>query len=340
MKMSKLFSLLVIGFLSFYSTAQDCIYIGNISQSTLGQGITGPGVNSNTGGLDFDIDVSNTNLVDEQSYAKVIHLGSIDYALECRNLGGEIVLTTDEIPMYFNEHVTMSTAFEENGEFEEDDYIEVYYRLDGGEEIMFDAGRVTGDFNDASFSKRINVEEVEFIQIVIRLKNDDVDERHRMTKLSVTPADYPSILGFSSPNSEVNEPTSGETNHLVEFYRHAYFIRSSGDLGNHQVTITDNLTGSATPGVDYNFTPQNFSLNSSDGCNALKNAEVAILADSDDDETPETIDLLMTVSSPSPSFHQTRTTLHTITINQSTALPLEVAHFSAQAINEKQIDIQ
>ena len=97
-------------------------------------------------------------------------------------------------------------------------------------------------------------------------------------------------VGFLSATSSLNEGDSGTTNHPVAV------TMDVAPIGNVTVLIVDAGTGSATPGMDYVFSPTTLTFTPSESYPATKMATVVIVGDTQA-EPDETIDLDLSISS-------------------------------------------
>lgn len=337
-------------FICFTSNAQNCTYSVDIHEQQ-GKGIVGPGVNSNTSGLNFTIDASQANLPDNQSWIQVIdvpYVNIFEEVLEFRNTNGEVVVTTPTISIGQREQLEIRLRLGEAGEMESDDYLEIYYQLDDEALIPVEDAQLNGDFetNNGDYldlTKIIDVKGKSTLRMVIKAKNNAPDERYRIFFLHVDNGRISSLFGFLNDENTVTESANDQTINTIVYRSHGVTSSSGSDFfGSQTVSVRDGLTGSATAGVDYRFTPFAFTFNISNNslpCNYQLDVPVEILVDGDDAEAPETIDLVLEFVG---NFGQTRLTNHTITINNTAANPLsvELTDFTAQPFGENQVHIQ
>lgn len=101
------------------------------------------------------------------------------------NTGGEVIWTSQIIPIQAWLRVNISVALSATSNMETDDYLRVYYRLNGGAEILFqNNGNNTGNYTarNATHSGLSG----NTLQIVVRIKNNANNETHAFDNVSVT----------------------------------------------------------------------------------------------------------------------------------------------------------
>jgi len=97
--------------------------------------------------------------------------------MEAKEIDSEGIWTSESINLSTNSDITVTVDLSEEGKMDNDDYIGVYYILDGGIETEFETnGYLIDDFNSATASQTgLNGNS---LVIVIRLLNDDKKETH------------------------------------------------------------------------------------------------------------------------------------------------------------------
>ena len=104
--------------------------------------------------------------------------------MEGRDLDGEAVWTSEAIDISSYSNVRISMDLSETGGMEANDYIRVYYDLDGGGETLFEVnGDMSDDFTSAVASQTgLNGNSV---VIIVRVNNNRNNERHRFDNVMV-----------------------------------------------------------------------------------------------------------------------------------------------------------
>lgn len=104
---------------------------------------------------------------------------------EASDLDGQAVWTSDEIQISGMTSVQVSVNLSESGTLESDDYIRVYYKLNGGAEVQFTTnGNMTDDFASATATQTgLSGNK---LQIIIKADNDATDEYHYFDNVCVT----------------------------------------------------------------------------------------------------------------------------------------------------------
>ena len=171
--------LLIVVLISFYfnSTAQT-IWSEDFSSYTDPSGIDN---NSNVGDYPssvskWTLDISNCNMSKKED-----HFYVTNNEFEARSPKGEAVWTSETINISSYPIVSIMLEATEDGNLEADDYIEVYYKLDGGSEVLF--GSNYNDFTSATYT--ISGLSGNTLNIIVKVDNDKKDEYIRFDNIVV-----------------------------------------------------------------------------------------------------------------------------------------------------------
>ncbi len=145
---------------------------------------------------DFE-DLASGTEVDNGStaWSRTPDIGGSDWA-EVRNVNGtqvfegrdvdnEVVFSTEVIDIAGLSNVDISINLSASSRMEVwEDYLRVYYRLDGGPEVALDSGLQAGSFGSIqAIAQGLNGSS---LQIVARMFNDNNDERYRIDNITVS----------------------------------------------------------------------------------------------------------------------------------------------------------
>ncbi|MBD3291251.1 hypothetical protein GF337_20790, partial [candidate division KSB1 bacterium] len=135
------------------------------------------GTFSGSGGK-WSVDTSNCSFDGDD------HFEVRDNRIEGNDLDGEAIWTSESIDISGYSDVSISVDLREVGSMESSDYIRLYYKLDGGSEILFSInGDNTDDFTNATAEQTgLNGND---LVIVIRMSNSANDEKHRFDDVLV-----------------------------------------------------------------------------------------------------------------------------------------------------------
>ena len=129
-----------------------------------------------------------------------------------RDLDAEAVWRSDPIPIASVSPVEVSVYLQEIGSMESNDYIRVYYSINGGAESLFSTnGNNTGNFG----SRTASVTNISGnnLRIIIRCRNNDPNEYHLFDNIvvrQVTAQSEPTITTITSPTSTVSGLWQGD----------------------------------------------------------------------------------------------------------------------------------
>lgn len=150
--------------------------------SNAGKGVTN-GVYDTTG-MDWTLDASACTFTATSDYIKIN--GNV---FEAQDIDGEAIWTSPTIDISSVSYVDLSVDVAENGDSESDDYVKVYYAVDGGAETLFTYnGENTDDFTNAT-AKQFYVAGSS-IQIIIKVANNTGTEQHTFDNVSISEGTY------------------------------------------------------------------------------------------------------------------------------------------------------
>ncbi len=193
----RLLPLICVSLISQFSYAQ-LPYLEDFS-SNAGKGVIN-GVYDTTG-MDWSIDASGGTFTASTDYFKIN--GGV---FEAQDVDGEMIWTSPIIDISSASFVDVSVDVAETGDAESDDYVKVYYSLDGGGETLFTYnGENTNDFTSAT-AKHFYLSGSN-LQIIVRVSNNTGTEQHSFDNVSISSATYVS-------------PTAGDIV-ISEFARHS-----------------------------------------------------------------------------------------------------------------------
>ncbi len=131
----------------------------------------------------WTLDVSNSDFSHSNTHFKVSYL-SPDNLFEARKVKGEVVWTSELIPISGYDDVVVEVSISEVGEHESGDYLQLYYKLDDGLETLFsNHGANFDDFTNLIASQTGLSGTT--LQIIIKAKNDSNAEKLRFDDIIV-----------------------------------------------------------------------------------------------------------------------------------------------------------
>lgn len=191
-KLKHLLALLSLTLFTFSLSAQ--LPYSEDFTGQVGRGAFGSGLNYDTVGLTWTVDVSASNFTATTDYFKVINVSSNDL-LEARDTDGEVVWKSEVYDVSGLGLIDLSVDLSETGTMEAtSDYCNVYYILNGnGTEVLFSVnGENKGDFTSLTASESGLAGTS--VQIIVRIDNNADSEKHRIDNVSVT-----SSSGYVAP---------------------------------------------------------------------------------------------------------------------------------------------
>jgi hypothetical protein len=175
-------------------------------------GYTGTGATGDYPSLvsKWSLDISGAELANSSNWFMVNKLYS-DYHFETKNTKGECVWTSESISIanYFDVQIQVSCS--EVGTLESDDYIKLYYSIDGATEIPFSSnGIVTDDFTSLTASQKFLSGST--LQIVIKTNTNSASEKIRFDDITVSGVSTSASLIFT----EITDPSDDNNARFVE----------------------------------------------------------------------------------------------------------------------------
>ena len=235
-------------------------------------GYTGAGATGDYPSLvsKWSLDISGAELANSSNWFMVNKLYS-DYHFETKNTKGECVWTSESISIanYFDVQIQVSCS--EVGTLESDDYIKLYYSIDGAAEIPFSSnGIVTDDFTSLTASQ--NFLSGSTLQIVIKTNTNSASEKIRFDDITVSGVSNSASLMFteiSDPSDDTNArfiEIKNVSNSSIDFDVNTYYIsrqidgetwedfQLTGSLGPACIRIIANNSSSFSSA--YSFSPE------------------------------------------------------------------------------------
>lgn len=301
----------------------------------IGKGLYGPGTVFDLDGVNWSVNAGTGDFTTATSWAKVIQQGGgsdiSEYTFDAWNTNGEIAWQSSVYDISIYDEIGFLLNVSEQGELDSEDYISVFYKLDGGEEIPVNQGYISGDFQDAEI--RQDDFNGQTLQVIVRINNNDIDEHIRIDQFIIYINDSRPTLSFVEENSEVEEDIS--TNHKIRIRRN--FSLSGIGIHTHQVSVFDTATGTADPTSDYSFTPTVVSF-SNRGV-TFREVEIEIL-DNNVADGAKTIVLQFEILNSAVEPGKKGIFEHTITINDDESqevVAIELIDFQATINNNKKV---
>ena len=185
----------------------------------------------------WSLDVSNCTLSDDSDYVMVVETsGGRLQAVDC---DGEAIWTSEEIDISKYESVDLSMVVAETGSStNEQKYIRVYYRLNGGQETLWDSNSdMVGDYGTVTASH--NGLKGNSIILVVRMNNPNasdavyIDDVRIVGEPVVVPKDQNSLLEVPSVALQAKEISSENitSEKAEELFRFRLVDQISGDDG-------------------------------------------------------------------------------------------------------------
>ena len=168
-----------------------------------------------------------------------------DHEFQANDIDGEGIWRSEEISIINHDNVSLRLRLSESGSMEGSDYLRVYYKLDGGPEVLFDGGDLTDDFGDSTLLQTID--EGETVQIIAYFQNNSGSEYHHIRSVD--------IFGCFNP-----DPRMGFASYR-ELTVNSGYVCGSIDLEDFPllVNITEDYLRSASLGGDIQH-PQAFDI--------------------------------------------------------------------------------
>ncbi len=232
---------LVIATASHIATAQDIIWEEDFTGQT-GKGITAGPVTNMT-----DISKWSVSIHAEfptNAYLMVATNATLKEYFESYRLGGECVWQSESIDISSAGPVDLSLQLQEASAttMTSNDWIGVYYRLDGGGEIMFaENGFLSGEYGSTWITARQPCLSGTGVVINVRMRTTLANKNHRIDNARVTETSvlHPLVPGRIWINEFHYDNSGGDTNEGVEIAGPAGY-----DLTGHKVYLYNGGDGS------------------------------------------------------------------------------------------------
>jgi|GEM_PF-2406172 hypothetical protein len=149
---------------------------------------------------------------------------------EIRDADGEFVWSSETITITGYLDVALCVSVSEVSNLESTDYLNVYYKLDGGIETVFETNGANSDNFTTSFASQENITGTS-IQIIIRGKNNANSERIRFDNIVVAEKSLliTEITHPSDNSSASYIELKNCSNHLLDFDTYDYYISIQTD---------------------------------------------------------------------------------------------------------------
>jgi len=200
--MKRIISLIMI---SFWLCLPNSVVLG---QETIWSEDFGYPDGTTTGGGSppkWTIDISDCDIVPPDDWFEVR-----SNQIEARDIDGEAIWTSEAINISSYADVSISVEAFEEGTLESSDYLKIYYRIDGGSEILFETnGNLEDDFENATATQTgLNGTNV---IIVVRVKNNASTEYHQFDNIVVN-GTYLAVVDLAiSKMADNSTPAPGDT---------------------------------------------------------------------------------------------------------------------------------
>jgi predicted extracellular nuclease/endonuclease I len=212
-KSAKVVNALLTGALSLsllsLNASATTIWEENFEAASLqGKGATGPipvGDNVVVDGVDrWSIDVTNAEITASSDWFRVNN-----NAMQARDVDGEAIWETESIDISGQGDISLEVALSESGTFESDDYIDVYYSLDGGAFQLVtqndgDSNTVNDDFDNTLVTA--NVGAGSSLVVRVAMLNGASSEYYNLDSVKVIAS---GTTGGDNPDNGGDTPDNG-----------------------------------------------------------------------------------------------------------------------------------
>jgi hypothetical protein len=175
------------------------------------------------------IDTAHANLTANSDWLSVQEDELGNQVFEIRDSDGEFYWSSEviDISNYFD--IVLSVSISENSVLESTDYINIYYKLNGGDEVLFETnGSNADDFTNAQVLQDSIVGNS--IQVIIRAKNNAGTEQIRFDNVSVIEKSLLiTEITATSENSTGFIELKNCSNHTLDFDTTAYYLSVQTD---------------------------------------------------------------------------------------------------------------
>lgn len=181
-------TIIVLLLLSVTTSAQVTIFEENFSSVS----------NGSTSGNGWASDASACSFSNSSDYFEVK-----SNRFEGRDMDGEGIWYTNSIDISDYTDIEIEVDLQEAGSMESSDYLKVYYKLNGGAETFFsNNGNNSDDFNNIIASQSgLNGST---LQVIIKVKNNDGSEKHRIHSVKITGTEAVSTLQLTTGVTNVS----------------------------------------------------------------------------------------------------------------------------------------
>ncbi len=227
----------------------------------------------------WSVDTSSAQLTANSDWLSVQLDAVGNKVFECRDSDGEFVWSSEVISIAGYLDIVLQVLITEVSDLESTDYINVYYKLDGGVELLFD----TNGANSNDFTSRIAKHENltgSTIQIIIKGKNTAGTEKIRFDDVLIAEKSL-LITEVSSPSDNSSASyieLQNNSNHLLDFNTDTYYLSMQSNGGDWVDVL---LTGSLCAGCVTLYAKSSTSFSAAYGF-APPNADSLIIGDGND----------------------------------------------------------
>ena len=175
------------------------------------------------------IDTAYANLTANSDWLSVQEDEFGNQVFEIRDSDGEFYWSSEVIDISNYLDIILSVSISENSVLESTDYINIYYKLNGGDEVLFETnGSNADDFTNAQVLQDSIVGNS--IQVIVRAKNNAGTERSQFDNVSIIEKSL--LITEITANSE-NYPGFIElkncSNHTLDFNTTDYYLSVQTD---------------------------------------------------------------------------------------------------------------
>lgn len=198
----------------------------------------------------WTLDASACTLADAADYIKTVTTSG--GRMEAVDIDGEAVWTSETINISAYTNIVLSILVSETGSSTNTlKYVKVYYKLDGGAEILFSTnGDNTGNFGSVTASQ--NISSGTNIQIIVRINNPNAGDKTIFDELTVT-GDPPDVTA-----PQLISVATADANNLILKFNEALEQTSAETLTNYTVNNSIGNPLSATLDTDPSIVHLNF----------------------------------------------------------------------------------
>ncbi|WP_405562693.1 lamin tail domain-containing protein [Polaribacter sp. Asnod6-C07] len=298
MKQKNFLKITFLFFLTWISTfnlnAQTTIYSENFSGQD-DKGSIGPTPTTDLSGVDWTVDISDTDLSANTDWFKVT-----SEIFEARDIDGDAIWISPSINISGFTNVQFSLSAVEDGTMEAADIFNTEYRIDNG---TWTAASTNGLLNDDFTSATVSQLGLSggTLEIRVTMNNNAGTEYHRLDDILVqgNPASSDPTITFDSATSTETETDATFTSANIPI--------SVTNYDGNQIDIDVAITGGTAEPADYSYTTQSLSFSS----DSTQNITIDINDDVDTDN--ETIIFTITETSSVTGLVISQAT-HTLTI--------------------------